>query len=62
MADSMFDVCGVGNAIVDVLAQSDDAFLKRHRLNKSTMTLIDEKRAHALYAAMAPGLEVSGGS
>jgi len=62
MADSMFDVCGVGNAIVDVLAQSDDAFLKRHRLNKSTMTLIDEKRAHALYAAMAPGREVSGGS
>ena len=59
---AMFDVCGVGNAIVDVLAQSDDSFLARHRLNKGTMTLIDEKRAHELYGAMPPGIEVSGGS
>ena len=59
---SMFDVCGVGNAIVDVLAQSDDAFLGRHKLAKGAMTLIDEKRAHELYDAMRPGVEVSGGS
>lgn len=62
MADPMFDVCGVGNAIVDVLAQSDERFLTRHQLNKGTMTLVDEKRAHELYAAMGPAMEVSGGS
>jgi sugar/nucleoside kinase (ribokinase family) len=59
---AMFDVCGVGNAIVDVLAQSDDSFLAKHKLNKGTMTLIDEGRAHELYGAMPPGIEVSGGS
>ncbi len=56
------DVVGIGNAIVDVLAPSDDAFLSTHDLHKGTMTLIDETRAEALYAAMGSGVEASGGS
>ncbi len=56
------DVVGIGNAIVDVLSHSDEAFLASHGLNKGTMTLIDTDRAEALYAAMGPGVEVSGGS
>ncbi|MEO1014604.1 MAG: adenosine kinase [Pseudomonadota bacterium] len=55
-------VIGVGNAIVDVLAQSDEAFLKEHDIAKGGMTLIDEARATSIYAAMAPAMEISGGS
>lgn len=56
------DVVGVGNAIVDVLAQADDAFLAAHSIPKGGMILIDEARAKSIYDAMAPGVEVSGGS
>ncbi|MCP1336473.1 adenosine kinase [Futiania mangrovi] len=56
------DVIGIGNAIVDVLARADDAFLAAHGLAKGAMTLIDAAQAHALYAAMGPGTEKSGGS
>ncbi|MFO1127593.1 MAG: adenosine kinase [Rhodospirillales bacterium] len=62
MAELRFDVVGIGNAIVDVLAHADEAFLVRHRLDKGTMTLIDAAKAEALYAAMGPAVEVSGGS
>src|SRR6186997_1480363 len=58
----MFDVLGIGNAIVDVIARADEAFIETHALNKGAMTLIDEARAEQLYAAMGPGIEVSGGS
>ena len=62
MADPSLDVVGIGNAIVDVLAQADEAFLKVQDLAKGTMTLIDGARAETLYAAMGPAVEVSGGS
>jgi len=56
------DVVGVGNAIVDVLAESDDAFLVAEGIAKGGMTLIDTPRANSLYSRMPPGLEMSGGS
>jgi sugar/nucleoside kinase (ribokinase family) len=59
---SEFDVLGIGNAIVDVIARADETFLTRHALTKGSMMLIDEARAETLYAAMGPGIEVSGGS
>jgi len=62
MAAASFDVVGIGNAIVDVLAHADDGFLDTHGLAKGAMTLIDEARGEALYAAMGPATEVSGGS
>jgi sugar/nucleoside kinase (ribokinase family) len=62
MAAASLDVVGVGNAIVDVIAQADDAFLLRQGLIKGSMQLIDAARAESLYAAMGPGLEMSGGS
>jgi sugar/nucleoside kinase (ribokinase family) len=62
MSDQHFDVCGIGNAIVDVLAYCDEEFLERMALAKSAMTLIDAARADALYAAMGPAVEASGGS
>jgi sugar/nucleoside kinase (ribokinase family) len=62
MTDRPIDVCGIGNAIVDVLAHCDQDFIDRMKLNKGSMTLIDSARAETLYAAMGPAIEVSGGS
>jgi sugar/nucleoside kinase (ribokinase family) len=57
-----FDIIGIGNAIVDVVAQAEDTFLSRHDMRKGAMTLIDAEAAEVLYAAMPPGQESSGGS
>jgi sugar/nucleoside kinase (ribokinase family) len=62
MTAATLDVVGIGNAIVDVIAHSDDAFLAQQGLNKGGMALIDTARAEALYAVMGPGIESSGGS
>jgi sugar/nucleoside kinase (ribokinase family) len=62
MATPTIDVVGIGNAIVDVLAQADDSFIRQEQLAKGTMALIDEARAQALYGKMAAGIEASGGS
>ncbi len=62
MSEATLDVLGVGNAIVDVLAEADDAFLAAEGIVKGGMTLIDTARATALYGRMNPGIEASGGS
>ncbi len=62
MSSAAFDVLGIGNAIVDVISHADDAFIRKHELVKGSMMLIDEARAETLYAAMGPGVEISGGS
>lgn len=62
MTNPRFDVVAIGNAIVDVLAHADDAFLDRHGMPKGSMTLIDAPRAAMLYDQMGPAVEVSGGS
>ncbi len=62
MTDQLLDVVGIGNAIVDVLAQADDAYLDEHGLVKGAMTLVDAERSAALYESMGPGVEASGGS
>ena len=62
MTANGLDILALGNAIVDVLAQTDERFLVEHSLAKGSMQLIDEARAEALYAAMGPATLVSGGS
>ena len=62
MADTPLHVVGIGNAIVDVLAHTEDAFLEEHGLAKGAMTLIDSSQAQTLYDAMGAGIEISGGS
>ena len=57
-----YDVLGIGNAIVDVLAKVDDAFLAQQEVAKGGMTLVSEDQAMQLYAAMPPAVEISGGS
>ncbi|MCP8938643.1 adenosine kinase [Alsobacter sp. SYSU M60028] len=62
MTATRFDVLGLGNAIVDVLAHAEDDFLIANKLHKGAMRLIDEAEADRLYAAMGPATIVSGGS
>ncbi len=62
MSRSDYDVVAIGNAIVDVVASAEEAFLAAEGVAKGAMTLIDAPRAEALYARMGPGLEMSGGS
>jgi len=62
MTTTRYDVLGIGNAIVDVLARADDDFLVRQNMRKGAMVLIDEGRASGLYEAMGPAVEISGGS
>src|SRR5262252_6725289 len=62
MTQASFDVVGIGNAIVDVIAHTEEEFLAREGLVKGTMTLIDAARAEVLYQMMGPAIESSGGS
>jgi fructokinase len=62
MSEPTLDILGIGNAIVDVLARAEDRFLEAKGLNKGAMALIGPEAAEALYAAMGPGVESSGGS
>jgi adenosine kinase len=62
MAAPRFDVLGIGNAIVDVIARTDDDFLVAQKMQKGGMALIDEARATAIYDAMGPAIQISGGS
>lgn len=62
MTAPRLDVLAIGNAIVDVIADADDAFLAQQSLTKGSMRLIDEEEAVRLYSVMRPGREISGGS
>lgn len=62
MTAPRYDVLGIGNAIVDVIARAEDDFLVAQGMHKGTMALIDEGRAQTIYAAMGPAVESSGGS
>ena len=59
---SDYDVLCIGNAIVDIIAQCDEAFLADNGIIKGAMNLIDADRAELLYSRMGPALEASGGS
>src|SRR6202163_917910 len=62
MNSAKYDVLGIGNAIFDVLVQTDESFLGRHGMTKGGMALIDEARALSIYGDMGPAIEMSGGS
>ena len=62
MSDTKYDVLAIGNAIVDIIAKCDTAFLVEQEIAKGGMTLIDMARAEQLYSDMGPAIETSGGS
>jgi sugar/nucleoside kinase (ribokinase family) len=59
---NQFDVLCIGNAIVDIIARCDEAFLVDNAIIKGAMNLIDAERAELLYSRMGPAIEASGGS
>jgi sugar/nucleoside kinase (ribokinase family) len=61
-AEPRYDVVGIGNALVDVIAQAGEEFLDEHGLVKGAMTLIETDRAIELYRALGSAVEMSGGS
>src|ERR1700744_4461056 len=62
MTTAKYDVLGIGNAIFDVLVQTDERFLASHGMTKGGMALIDEARAASIYRDMGPATKMSGGS
>jgi adenosine kinase len=62
MTSAKYDVLGIGNAIFDILVQTDESFLAGHGMIKGGMALIDEARAASIYQDMGPAVEMSGGS
>ena len=62
MADAALDIVAMGDAIVDVIADCDDAFIRQHNLPKGSMQLLNPEEADRLYAAMGVAREMSGGS
>ena len=62
MTAALYDVVGLGNAIVDVISKQDDDFLAKWGINKDAMNLIEEDRADLLTKASVDALETSGGS
>ena len=62
MSNCALDIVAIGDAIVDVIATCDDAFLDARRLAKGSMQLLSDDEARDLYAAIGPAREISGGS
>ena len=62
MPEPTIDVIAIGNAIVDVMAPCEDALIEQLGLVRGGMTLVDTAQAQALYDAMGPAKEISGGS
>ena len=62
MSQPSIDVIAIGNAIVDVMAPCEDALIEKLGMVRGGMTLVDTDQARALYEAMGPAREISGGS
>jgi sugar/nucleoside kinase (ribokinase family) len=62
MPSARYDVIGIGSAIVDILARTDDSFLAAHAMVKGTMALTDADRSKFIYDRMGQAIEISGGS
>jgi sugar/nucleoside kinase (ribokinase family) len=61
MTDATFDVLGIGNAIVDVIAKAEDDFIVREKLIKGSMRLVETEEAERLYGLMGQAIQTSGG-
>lgn len=61
MSITLFEVCALGNAIVDIVAEVPEAFLQQHHLEKDTMTLMDHEHISALRKSIKAGRAVRAG-
>ena len=57
-----YQVVGIGNAVVDVITQSTDAFLTEMGIEKGIMQLVETERSEELFSAMDERVQTPGGS
>ncbi|MFA5040738.1 MAG: adenosine kinase [Bdellovibrionales bacterium] len=57
----MYDLCAIGNALVDIIISTDDDFLKKNSIVKGAMSLVDEKTANTIFELAGPAVELSSG-
>lgn len=57
----MYDLCAIGNALVDIIVKADDAFLDQNGIVKGAMTLVDEQTSAILYEKAGAAVELSSG-
>jgi sugar/nucleoside kinase (ribokinase family) len=62
MNTAIFDVCAIGNALVDVLSYESFELVAKLGLEPGAMNLVEAERSDQIYEAMGPAREVSGGS
>ena len=62
MSNKTYKVIGIGNAIVDVIANVDDQFISQNNLNKGSMKLVSKDEAKKLYQSIKVLDQISGGS
>jgi sugar/nucleoside kinase (ribokinase family) len=62
VTQASLDILAIGDAIVDVIATCDEAFIVERGLTKGSMRLLSTEEADSLYAAMRSAREISGGS
>ena len=62
MPPATYDVCAIGNALVDVISNASEDFLRENKIARGAMTLIDAERAATLYDLIGPAVEMSGGA
>lgn len=63
MTTTIYDVCGIGNAMLDLIAQIEENFIVQHNLTKAATLLIDQEKAEYLAKFLPPDIKkCSGGS
>jgi sugar/nucleoside kinase (ribokinase family) len=60
--ESLKDVIGIGNAVVDILSYATDKFLQENKFTKGSMTLVDLDSITKLQRSIENTMEISGGS
>ena len=57
-----FQVVGIGNAIIDILAYVSDEFLAKNQIKKGVMNLINSERSKELFRQISVTKKIAGGS
>ncbi|MFL2899210.1 MAG: adenosine kinase [Candidatus Pelagibacterales bacterium] len=57
-----YDVVGIGNAIIDLIAEVDDSFLEKNNITKGGMSLVDYDLANKIGGEVKIVKTISGGS
>jgi len=62
LKNKKYDIVGIGNAIVDLIAEVDDSYLKKNTITKGSMSLVDYEVANRIGNEVNIIKTISGGS